>query len=107
LLLAHKSSYGYFEDVSSAGKAPEDWRSPRRFAYFGNRRIAHSVLECGGPPPLFPEANQTVPMLTGTAIGSQATLNLFLSAITRILWTKLRTPTDAMLAGCYQLGLHF
>jgi hypothetical protein len=46
-------------------------------------------------------------MLTGTAIGSQATLNLFLSAITRILWTKLRTPTDAMLAGCYQLGLHF
>jgi hypothetical protein len=26
------------------------------------------VLECGGPPPLFPAAYQTVPMLTGTAI---------------------------------------
>ena len=34
-------------------KAPEDWRSPRRFAR--NRRTAQraSVLECGGPPPLF------------------------------------------------------
>ena len=93
-------------DTSSAGRAPaavapkrrygaprrrKDWRTPRRFAYFGNHRVARSVLECppsavllrpssavallrrmertgGGPPPLFPEAYQTVPMLTGTAI---------------------------------------
>ncbi len=49
-------------------KAPEDWRTPKRFAYFRNHRVARSVLDCGGPPPLFPEACQTVPMLTGTAI---------------------------------------
>ena len=30
--------------------------------------VARSVLDCGGPPPLFPEAYQTVPMLSGTAI---------------------------------------
>jgi hypothetical protein len=40
---------------STACKAPEGWRSPRRFAYFRNRRVAHCVLECGGPPPLFLE----------------------------------------------------
>jgi hypothetical protein len=34
-------------------KAPEGWRSPRRFAYFNNHHVTHSVLECGGPPPLF------------------------------------------------------
>jgi hypothetical protein len=49
-------------------KAPEGWRSPGRFAYFRNHRVAHSVLECGGHPPLFPEAYPTMPMLTGTAI---------------------------------------
>src|ERR1035437_8463665 len=68
LTLAHKSSWGNLEDNSSAGKVPGDWRTPRRFAYFRNHRVARSVLDCGGPPPLFPEACQTVPMLTGTAI---------------------------------------
>jgi hypothetical protein len=34
-------------------KAPEGWRSPGRCAYFSNHRVTHSVLECGGPPPLF------------------------------------------------------
>jgi hypothetical protein len=34
-------------------KAPEGWRSPRRFALFGSRRQMLRVLECGGPPPLF------------------------------------------------------
>ena len=30
-------------------KAPEDWRTPRRFARFGSHRWTRSVLECGGP----------------------------------------------------------
>jgi Zn-dependent protease len=34
-------------------KAPGGWRTPRRFALFRNHRVAHSVLDCGGPPPLF------------------------------------------------------
>ena len=34
-------------------KAPEGWRSPRRFALLGSRRQTLRVLECGGPPPLF------------------------------------------------------
>jgi hypothetical protein len=29
---------------------------------------AQRLGECGGPPPLFPEAYPTVPMLTGTAM---------------------------------------
>ena len=33
-----------------------------------NHLVTHSVLECGGPPPLFPETYQTAPMLIGTAI---------------------------------------
>src|ERR1039458_7457332 len=33
-----------------------------------NHRVARSVLECGGPPPLFPETYQTMPTLTGTAL---------------------------------------
>jgi hypothetical protein len=41
-------------NLSFSGKAPEGWRSPRRVAYFGNHRVARSVLDCGGPPPLFP-----------------------------------------------------
>jgi hypothetical protein len=103
-------SRGNLADISSACKAPaavapkrrygaprrrKGWRSPRRFAYFRNHRVAHSVLECppsavllrpssavallrrmertgGGPPPLFPEAYPTVPMLTGTAIDPRA-----------------------------------
>ena len=60
-------------DISSSSKAPEDWRIPRRFAYFKHHRTTHRVLECGGPPPLFPEAYQTVPMLTGTAIAHSTT----------------------------------
>ncbi len=69
LSLAHKSSCRNLVDISPAGQAPEDWRTPRRFTYFRNHHVAHSVLDCGGPPPLFPEAYQTMPGLTGTAIG--------------------------------------
>jgi hypothetical protein len=36
-----------------ASKAPEDWRSPRRFANTVVAAKCASVLECGGPPPLF------------------------------------------------------
>jgi len=95
LSLAHKSSRGNRADIfvclQSASRRRAFaalWRrreggragaSPRRFAYFRNHRVAHSVLECppsavllrrtgGGPPPIFPEAYPTVPMLTGTAI---------------------------------------
>jgi hypothetical protein len=32
-------------NLSFSCKAPEGWRSPRRFAYFKNHRVAHSVLE--------------------------------------------------------------
>ena len=49
-------------------KAPEGWRSPRRFAYFRNHRVAHRVLECGGPPPLSPGAISNCVNVTGTAI---------------------------------------
>ncbi len=34
-------------------KAPEDWRTPKRFAQFDKRPRTRSVLDCGGPPPLF------------------------------------------------------
>src|SRR2546426_4232991 len=40
----------------AAAKAPEGWRTPRRFADFGCLRERASVLDCGGPPPLFPGA---------------------------------------------------
>jgi hypothetical protein len=43
-------------NLSFSCKAPEGWRSPGRCAYFSNHRVTHSVLECGGPPPLFHEA---------------------------------------------------
>ena len=33
-------------------KAPEGWRTPRRFATSGRHRERASVLDCGGPPPL-------------------------------------------------------
>jgi hypothetical protein len=82
---------GIWRTFRVACKAPGDWRSPRRFAYFRNHCAARSVLECppsavllrpssavallrrmertgGGPPPLFPEAYQTVPGLIGIAI---------------------------------------
>jgi hypothetical protein len=59
---------GNLVDISFSCQAPEDWRTPRRFAYFRNHRVARSVVDCGGPPPLFPETYPTVPMLTGTAL---------------------------------------
>jgi serine/threonine protein kinase len=34
-------------------KAPEGWRSPRRFARFVSHRQTLRVMDCGGPPPLF------------------------------------------------------
>ena len=64
-------SHGNLADVPPSCKAPEGWRSPRRFADFRNHRVTRSVLECGGPPPLFPEEYQTVPMLTGTTMVSR------------------------------------
>jgi hypothetical protein len=57
----------FMREIPSFATAPEGWRTPRRFAFFKNHRSAHSVLDCGGPPPLFPQANQTVPMSNVTA----------------------------------------
>jgi hypothetical protein len=45
LSLAHKGSCGNLADISSAGTAPEDWRTPGRFAYFRHHRVARSVLD--------------------------------------------------------------
>jgi len=42
-----------FVHFSPPPKAPEGWRTPRRFALFGYHRPLASVLDCGGPPPLF------------------------------------------------------
>jgi hypothetical protein len=70
-------------------KAPEGWRSPRRFAYFRNHHVAHSVLDCGGPPPLFPGAYQTVPGSTGTVA-----FHWHLSLLQLVLWTQPRSQTE-------------
>ena len=58
-----------------------------------NHRVARSVLECGGPPPLFPEAYQTVPTLTGTAYIVAACFYkdvapTALACVSLSLWTK-------------------
>ena len=37
-----------------AAKAPEDWSTPRRCAFMRIVEPRGSVVECGGPPPLFP-----------------------------------------------------
>jgi hypothetical protein len=34
-------------------KAPGGWRTPRRWRVCHHHRPARSVLDCGGPPPLF------------------------------------------------------
>ena len=40
--------------LAPRGKAPEGWRTPGRSAFAGRCVPRVSVLECGGPPPLFP-----------------------------------------------------
>jgi hypothetical protein len=35
------------------GQRAKGWRSPKRFAGFLGRGARASVLDCGGPPPLF------------------------------------------------------
>src|ERR1035437_9583947 len=39
--------------LASRRKAPEDWRTPRRWRASPRFSRARSVLDCGGPPPLF------------------------------------------------------
>jgi len=53
------SSYKWLQIVApghplslSALKAPEHWRTPRRFAWFESHRTTRRVLDCGGAPPL-------------------------------------------------------
>jgi hypothetical protein len=52
--------------VQDAGKAVEDYRSPRRSAFEGGFRTARSVLECSSPLELIPrptlQVNRWVPM---------------------------------------------
>ena len=64
LTLAHSGS----RSKVALPKAPEGWRSPRRFARLVNHRQTLCVMDCGDPPPLFPATFQTVPMLTEIAI---------------------------------------
>jgi len=52
-------------------RAPEGWRSPRRFASDGSTVQRASVLECGGPPPLFRWATMTA-MILLAAFGATA-----------------------------------
>ena len=40
--------------AGTGGKAPEGWSTPRRFALTMPVDFRASVLECGGPPPLWP-----------------------------------------------------
>jgi hypothetical protein len=46
---------------SGLSKAPEGWRTPRRFALSEVTGIRASVLDCGGPPPLFHQSAQGYP----------------------------------------------
>ena len=50
-----------FPAPSCPPKAPEDRRTPRRFALPSRPRERASVLECGGPPPLFPSGPRNCP----------------------------------------------
>jgi hypothetical protein len=61
-------------------KAPEGWRSPKRFAR--NRRTAQraSVLECGGPPPLFRRAAVAAMILLLTLGAGAQTTNILSDA---------------------------
>src|ERR1017187_7774036 len=59
LTLAYKQSRSAF----AHRKAPEGWRTPNALRIFRNQRIAHGVLDCGGPPPLFPKPHPIVPIL--------------------------------------------
>src|ERR1035437_8539230 len=45
------------QELFASPKAPEGWRSPRRSAFAERTVPRDSVLECGGPPPLFPAPN--------------------------------------------------
>jgi hypothetical protein len=56
LILAQSSSCPKPVAFRCPHKAPGDWRSPKRSADFKHPRTARSVLDCGGPPPLFSEA---------------------------------------------------
>ena len=61
-----RKSRGYFVFLQSARGLAHS----KTLRVFRNHRITRSVLECGGPPPLFPEAYHTVPRLIGTAINA-------------------------------------
>ena len=87
LTLSYKKSHSAF----AHRKAPEGWRTPKRFAYFRNHRVAHSVMDCGGPPPLFPKPHSIVPILP------QSPLNIS-------LLTELVLPLDFELQRCRTYG---
>jgi hypothetical protein len=63
-------------------KAPEDWRTPRRSAFAERLVPRASVLDCGGPPPLFScyakRANRQIAVASrrqGVATGQKAVAN--------------------------------
>jgi hypothetical protein len=51
--LAQDSSCGNLAGFSPSGKAPEGWRSPRRFAYFKNHLVARQRLGLRRPSAAF------------------------------------------------------
>lgn len=52
VLICHDGAQGTARPTQRY-KAPEGWRIPRRLAFAGRLVPRVSVLECGGPPPLF------------------------------------------------------
>ncbi len=64
LTLASKKSRSAF----AHRKAPEDWRTPGRFAQFVSPMQTPRVLDCGGPPPLFPGPHPICAHVTTTAL---------------------------------------
>jgi hypothetical protein len=68
-------------------KAPEDWRSPRFFALSGVTGIRASVLDCGGPPPLFPERRGHRWLFINAAAHRAALRTICLSKNWSTFWT--------------------
>jgi len=78
-------------------KAPEGWRSPKRKRVRWDHRNIRQVLDCGGPPPLFPD----YPRFTGSMSTARVTssgrasvamifvrawLNLLIAFVRNMIW---------------------
>jgi hypothetical protein len=72
---------------ASPPKAPEGWRTPRRFAPYGHHRERASVLDCGGPPPLFIRAPK--PQLLQSCFHFARSLALRFTSVRQVVVTTL------------------